>query len=420
MKTLTDNLHRQLFTIFLCVFALVSICLGILLPKTLIPVYEKTIYQYLKQPLDFINDNTGDIKSTTIAYLYVTKENIVITSSNTSEIIDLSSKQILKLIDSDYGKFKYKSRTYYYYTSYDNYVKKISLTNDDYIREIKTDILDTILPTLFLTFLLISVIIMWWSNRLVRKIRHLKTKIENIDNDNYKDNYVFHTDDELKVVSDAIDNMKVALKQQEEYKNQMYQNISHDFKTPLTVIESYIEAIEDGVETPEDGMKIIKEQLKKLEIKVHSLLYLNKLNYFKDSKISTTEKIDVSKIIKASVKKFKMQRPDIKWEIKIEDKKTIYNGTEDMWEAIIDNLLSNFMRYADKIIKITIKNNKISFYNDGPNFDKEILDDVFSPYKKGINGQFGLGLSIVKKTITLMGYEITLRNERKGVTFMIK
>ena len=42
--------------------------------------------------------------------------------------------------------------------------------------------------------------------------------------------------------------MRLSLINQEEYRNQMYQNISHDFKTPLTVIKSYIEAVEDGVE----------------------------------------------------------------------------------------------------------------------------------------------------------------------------
>ena len=72
--------------------------------------------------------------------------------------------------------------------------------------------------------------------------------------------------------------MKISLKEQDEYKNQMYQNISHDFKTPLTVIKSYIEAIDDGIENQEKGLEIINEQINKLEIKVHSLLYLNKLN----------------------------------------------------------------------------------------------------------------------------------------------
>ena len=91
-----------------------------------------------------------------------------------------------------------------------------------------------------------------------------------------------------------------------------------------------------------------------------------------------------------------------------------------MWEAVIYNLLGNFVRYADKKIKITIKKNTITLYNDGPNIDPNILSDIFTPYKKGINGQFGLGLSIVKKTMFYCGYEITVKNEKKGVSFMIK
>ena len=91
-----------------------------------------------------------------------------------------------------------------------------------------------------------------------------------------------------------------------------------------------------------------------------------------------------------------------------------------MWEAIIDNLLNNFVRYANETIKITIKNNKIILYNDGPNIDPNILNDIFTPYKKGVKGQFGLGLSIVKKTIMLLGYEISVHNEKKGISFIIK
>ena len=417
---MNKNLRTQLLTILVGIFTILFITLTILLPSVLVPVYEKTIYQYLKLPLTLVDNDTGSIKTSRIAYLYVTSDDVVITSSNMSETIGLSTKQVLGYIDKDFGKFKHDGRVYYYNTSYDNSVKKISITDDSYIRQIKSDIMNTIFPILLLTLLLISIIIFWWSDRLVRKIGHLKTKIINMDNDNYKDNYVFHTNDELKVVSDAIDNMKIALKQQEEYKNQMYQNISHDFKTPLTVIESYIEAIDDGIETPEDSLKIIREQTKKLELKVHSLLYLNKLNYIKDSKITSDEKTDVTKLINASVKKFKHQCAGIKWEINVESSKNMFNGTEDMWEAIVDNLLSNFVRYADKVIIISIKNGKITFYNDGPNFDKDILNDIFTPYKKGINGQFGMGLSIVKKTLSLMGYEISAKNERKGVTFMIK
>ena len=74
------------------------------------------------------------------------------------------------------------------------------------------------------------------------------------------------------------------------------------------------------------------------------------------------------------------------------------------------------LKYAEDSLFI----NKIILYNDGPNIDPNILNDIFTPYKKGVKGQFGLGLSIVKKTIMLLGYEISVHNEKKGISFIIK
>ena len=199
----------------------------------------------------------------------------------------------------------------------------------------------------------------------------------------------------------------------------MYQNISHDFKTPITVMKSYIEAMEDGIETKEKTINILKEQLNKLEVKVHSLLYLNKLNYLKEEKEKLNDSCDVSKVILASVDKFSPSRKDIKFSLDIDKKNTIFRGSNEMWEAIIDNILNNFMRYAKTSIKITVKNNKIILYNDGPNIDKDVLNNIFTPYEKGVRGVFGLGLSIVKKTLGLLNYDINISNVKNGVKFII-
>ena len=213
--------------------------------------------------------------------------------------------------------------------------------------------------------------------------------------------------------------MKIYLKNNENYKNQTYQNISHDFKTPITVIKSYIEATEDGIETNEKSLEIIKEQINKLENKVHSLLYLNKLNYIKDKNENKKTKTNISNIITSSTNKFKLIRPDINFIVEI-DNNPIFRGTSDMWETIIDNLLNNFMRYAKKEIKITIKNKKITLFNDGDKIDEKILTSIFTPYEKGLNGMFGLGLSIVKKSLQLLDYDITVNNVKNGVNFTIK
>ena len=178
----------------------------------------------------------------------------MISSENFSKIINVNPTEILSQINSDYGKFQYRGQTYYYNTSYNKFVTKISLTDDSYITDMRKDILYTIFPILLITLLMISGLLLLWSRKLVKKIEHLKQKVDNLSNDEYDDTYTYDEDDELKALSVAIDKMRENLKKQENYKNQMYQNISHDFKTPLTVIKSYIEAIKDGIQTVPQGL----------------------------------------------------------------------------------------------------------------------------------------------------------------------
>lgn len=415
------NLYRQLIGIVLVVFALVYISIAIILPKTLIPIYEKNIYFNLRLPLDVVQHNISDTDlENDVAYIFV-KDNVITSSSNLSKVIKLPTSQILEKINNEYGKFNYRSNTYYYNTKDDGNSYKIAITNNNYIAQMKADILKSLLPVLLVTLLLILLIVAIWSQVLVERIKDLKEKVDNLDNDDYVGKDSYKVDDEIEDLSHAVDKMKENLKKQEEYKNQLYQNISHDFKTPLTVIKSYVEAIEDGVQDEKSGLKIIKQEIKKLDIKVHSLLYLNKLNYIKDNMDNYKgDTINIVDILTESVEKFKFARPELRWEVNITDKKTVFNGTHNMWEAIVDNILSNFMRYAEGEIKITVHNHQIKFYNDGPNIDKTVLNEIFSPYRKGINGQFGLGLSIVKKTVSLLGYEVSVKNEKTGISFIIK
>lgn len=418
------SLTNQLIFICILIVGIIFTALGIILPKELLPIYEENIYNKLKQPLIFVNNsediNKEDINNETdIAYIYIINGSIL-TSYNINNVIPNYNNDILKYITNNNGKFIYKNKTYYYYNNYtSNNGIKISLTNDKYINKMRKDILHTILIITGVTFTICSLILIIWSNNLVNKIILLKKKIDNLDNDKYKVNLNHNFKDEISSLNDSIEDMKTYLKNNENYKNQTYQNISHDFKTPITVIKSYIEATEDGIESNEKSLEIIKEQINKLENKVHSLLYLNKLNYIKDKNEFNKSKTNISSIITSSINKFKLIRPDINFIVDI-DNTCIFRGTEDMWETIIDNLLNNFMRYANKEINLTIKNKKIILFNDGNKIDENILNSIFTPYEKGLNGMFGLGLSIVKKSLQLLGYDITVNNVKNGVNFTIK
>ena len=416
------SLTKQLLYICILIIGIIFIALGIILPNELLPIYEENIYNKLKQPLSFIrtsDDVSNNNNDTDIAYIYQNSE-VILVSKNIDDVVKNFDTDIINYTTHNYGKIVYKNRLYYYYNSSNNQSGSIiSITNDKYINNQRKDTLYTIFLITGLSFTLCSLIIIVWSNSLVNDIKILKRKIKNIDNENFNLALNHEFEDEIYSLNESIEAMHEYLLNNESYKKQLYQNISHDFKTPIAVIKSYIEAAEDGIETNEDALKVIKEQTDKLENKVHSLLYLNKLNYLKEQENQLKARTNLAEVVATSVEKFKLIRPELTYKLDIDDKE-MYRGTYDMWETIIDNLLNNFMRYAKKEIKITIKNQKITLFNDGPNIDKSIIDNIFTPYKKGLNGMFGLGLSIVKKTLELLKYDISVDNVKNGVNFIIK
>ena len=420
MKYFTSTLSRQLLGIVVIIFGIILISVGFLLPNSLKPIYEKNLYNQLEQSLSFINENISSrIKKSEIAFIYI-YNNKVSASDNLKDVISIDNKEDLqKYLTSSFGKFYYKGNTYYYYKHSENNLVKVALTNDSYIKEAKKDILYKVFPIIIITLSLTSLIIIIWSSVVVKKIEKLKEKVDNIENDNYDHSIGTPISEELKSLELAIEDMRLSLKTQEEYRNQMYQNISHDFKTPLTVIKSYIEAVDDGVEDSLKAFTVIKEQTYKLEQKVHSLLYLNKLEYIKNSNDIKIDTINISEVLEKSVEKFKFQRADLKFTVSVEKNSKVF-GSVDAWETVIDNIFSNFLRYAEKEIKVTVKKNSLVFYNDGPNIDDELKNVIFIPFRKGMKGQFGLGLSIIKKTLEVMGYDIDIKNHsKKGVSFII-
>ena len=420
MKWIKSKLSYQLLSTILVAFGIILISMGIILPNSMLPIYEKNLYNYLKQPLDFVNEDIVDNSiSSEIGYIYI-YNGIISYSDNFSDLVKSGNvEQFLSFIKGTYGNFYYRGQKYYYYTTTNDSVQRIAFTNNSYITQSKKDSWSHIFPIIFLTLLIVSCILISWSSVVVRKIEKLKNKIDHIDDDTYNHKIEDSSDDEIRSLELAIEDMRVSLKSQEEYRNQMYQNISHDFKTPLTVIESYIEAVEDGVEDSTNALRIIKEQTTKLENKVHSLLYLNKLDYIKELKNLELKEVDVEKILHTSVEKFKYRNSNINFIVNVSSHSK-FLGTEDSWETILDNLLNNAVRYAEKEIKITVKKNQITVYNDGPNIDSDLIEGIFVPFRKGVKGEFGLGLSIVKKTLAMMRYDITVKNHnKKGVSFVI-
>lgn len=411
------DLKRQLGLIVFLSLVISLTSLVLILPNLLTPFYEKNIYELLKEPLSYI-ESDGTANSSSIAYIINNNNNIYISSNFTNFFKKNDVKIIEYAAKGTHGKFSLNGQTYYYSQSNEDNTKIITLTSDAYIKTQRKMMGYIVFPVVSITIFTIALILIVWNNHLANKITKIKEKVDNLDNNNYDHSYTFIINDEVNSLIKSVEDMRNEINSKEEYKMNMYQSLSHELKTPIAVISSYVEAANDSVIPYADAINTIDEEIKILYKDVNKILELNKINYLKDN-INNNDSVDVTLLLNDLVKKYKLQRRDIKWVLNIQDE-NVFRGTYDIWKTVFDNIFSNFMTYTNKLIEINIKDNCITFYNDGECIDDNLIKDVFTQYKMGKKGNFGLGLSIVKKSLELYDYKISVKNEKNGVLFKIE
>ena len=418
MKKIKFSLSKQLIIITLVSLVLMIGLISLILPKSLEPYFEDTVYSYLSKPLEVMGKNHNFEEDTENVLFIQSINGNFVSNKDYKEIIDIDSLDMIKsYIEGDHGKFTINNKTYYY--SVKGREKVIALTNDTYIKNLRNNMLLVTIPVVIIIFVIILILLLIWSNKLVSKIGRIKTKIDNFNDPDYKIEKEKHEiDDELKVLDNTIDEMKEMILSKEKYEREMYQNISHDFKTPIMVVKSYVEAYKDKIEKPDTVIKITEEEMDKLEKKVKTMLEINKNTYLKNN-YKNNETIDIKKLLQDKIKKYKVINKDLKYKLNINGN-SVVNGNEEIWDSIIDNILSNAIRYAKSTIVITIEDKKITFYNDGHHIKDSIINKLFDPYVKDEKGEHGLGLSIVKKNIDLIKYKIYANNLDVGVEFVIE
>ena len=210
--------------------------------------------------------------------------------------------------------------------------------------------------------------------------------------------------------------MREELYENEKIKQEMLHNLSHDFKTPIAVIKTYAEAIQDGVEDNNVSANKIIEQSEILKKKVNRLIQYNRLEYFNTEK--NFEDVRMYDIINDIVINYKHQVENINFILDLDENVT-FKGFSENWYTVVDNIIDNARRYAKTEIKIVLKENRLRIYNDGDHIEDKFIDKAFKPYEKGSKGQFGLGMSIVQKTVDYFNMNLHVVNEDIGVSFII-
>lgn len=310
----------------------------------------------------------------------------------------------------------YEGETYYFIVERDTVLNTvfIAFTDDRYL-EANPSPFTVFIQLSFIPLILIgNIIIIIWSRSMVDRIKHLEKEVEKLSETDYAIPIEIEGSDEITDLTRAIEKMRQEIELSDKVKREMLQNVSHDFKTPISVIQSYAEAIFDGISGPEEADVIIK-QADTLNQKVKQLLEFNKLEYMKDP--SEFETVVIRDIIKNIIDNQKF-RTELTFETDLDD--STYFGVSENFYTMFSNIIENALRYAKTTIKITLKNKRITFYNDGEPISEKFIHSRFKPYEKGNKGQFGLGMSIVQKTAQYFNLNLSVKNVENGVTFTIE
>ncbi len=242
------------------------------------------------------------------------------------------------------------------------------------------------------------------------------------------------TQDEMGYLSASLNYMSKQLKDVEDYQKKFIANVSHDFRSPLTSIKGYVEAIADGTIPPElqdKYLKIILFETERLTDLTKDLLTLNEFDR-KELLLDKTS-FDIHEVIKTTAESFEGRCTEKKIEIELLFVSRTLSVTADRSkiQQVLYNLLDNAIKFSSPESMITIETTEkgdkvfVSVKDRGIGIPKGSIPKVWDRFyksdlsrgkdKKGT----GLGLAIVKEIIQAHGENINIiSTEGVGTEFI--
>ena len=311
----------------------------------------------------------------------------------------------------------------------------------------------------FFAVVLGGLAITWITQRFSKPIEELNditNKMANLDfTKKYKNN---DTNDEIDALGKNINTMSYKLEETikqlqknnielekdieekskiDEMRKQFISDVSHELKTPISLIQGYSEGLIENVNNDEESRlfyaDVILDEANKMDNLVKKLLELMKLEYgernFNDTTFDIVESIN--KIIRNS--KVVLDEQNIKVEFKQKEPKYVF--ADDFYiEQVIRNYFTNAIKNikevnGNKKIKITLKDFKdkdkirVTVFNSGKNISEEDLNRIWTRFYKvdksrnRESGGTGIGLALVKAIMNQYGNDFGVKNKKDGVEF---
>ncbi|WP_279289774.1 sensor histidine kinase [Clostridium intestinale] len=299
---------------------------------------------------------------------------------------------------------------------------------------------------IIIAILMCIILFQYFSQRArSENLAYINGKLKQILNDNNEEKVLVVTDDKglkdlLLEINKLLENNQKVLaeyRKKEDSMRKMLSNISHDLKTPLTVVLGYIETINLDKDMNNDEKEVLLQKVQDKTIEVIDLI--NK--FFDLAKLESGDKdismtrININEVCRKNILNFYdiLNSKGFEVDINIPKKDLYVFGNEEALDRILNNLISNAVKYGidGNFIGLSIEENEKFIYihviDKGKGIEEDKIDKVFErmyTLEDSRNRFFqgsGLGLTITKRLVEKMNGEIFLKSSpNKKTMFTVK
>lgn len=324
----------------------------------------------------------------------------------------------------------------------------ISLTRDyTDLYAASTSLISKLIYFVAALFNLLFLAAFYLASRITSPLIKLKNALSEIAKGNYDNKLTVASKDETGELADSFTLMQSKIKEQintieaekeklvlaGKHRQEFFNNVTHELKTPLTTISGYAQILEEenysGDALYTRAVQRISSESDRLHDLVVELLEISKGSFKDEYKY---EKIELLSLITLVSRDMKINAQKNKQEIKITFKNPLYiRGDIAKMQEVFLNLLDNAIKYSNSNTEIivsafkTTENIFIEITNEGPCIPSEKADKVFEPFyrletAKGEKTGSGLGLFICKNIVQKHGGAITLESKKQSTKIILK
>lgn len=289
---------------------------------------------------------------------------------------------------------------------------------------------------IYITLIAISVsilIALYLSKRLTKPIRDITNQAKKLGDGNYNITFEKSGIKEIDELADTLNYTKEELSKIDELRRDLMANVSHDLKTPLTMIKAYAEMIKDfsyqDDKKRNQHLNIIIDETERLNVLVSDILLLSKTQAGVEELV--LEEFDLVKEIKTIIKRYEIVKEVEDYKFKYEGpKKAKVLADKKKINQVIYNLINNAINYTgkDKLVTVKVIDQKESYrveiIDTGKGIKPSEINYIWDKYYKNEKNHqrnvigTGLGLSIVKSILEHHKFKYGVESKlRKGTTF---